>query len=224
MSTPAGPARSAGGMPAAAAGTVALQCRCGAVHGRVTDASPRSVNRAICYCDDCQAFAHHLGRADLLDAHGGSDIVQVAPASLALTQGHASIRGVRLTPTGLHRWYAGCCNTPLGNVVSTAIPFVGIVTAAFAAAGQAPDRHFGTPRGAIKGEYAIGAPPPGSRGVGVALMIRSIAKVVGWRIGGKAWPHPFFDRASGRALYPVAVLSQAQRDALRPMCGPLPRR
>jgi hypothetical protein len=59
-----------------------LSCRCGTVRGRVAEASPSSVNRIVCYCVDCQAFAHHLRRADVLDAHGGSDIVQVAPARL----------------------------------------------------------------------------------------------------------------------------------------------
>ncbi len=52
-----------------------FRCRCGEVRGIVTDASPHTANRVVCYCDDCQAFAHRLGRADLLDAHGGSDIV-----------------------------------------------------------------------------------------------------------------------------------------------------
>ena len=57
-----------------------LSCSCGEVRGLVTGVSPNTVNRVVCYCDDCQAFLHHLGRADLLDAHGGIDIVQVAPA------------------------------------------------------------------------------------------------------------------------------------------------
>src|SRR4051812_39818162 len=62
--------------------TAVLGCRCGRVRGTVTRAAPASVNRVICYCDDCQAFAHWLARADLLDAHGGTDIVQLAPASM----------------------------------------------------------------------------------------------------------------------------------------------
>src|SRR5206468_7222015 len=100
---------------------------CGQVRGRVKNAGPRTVNRVVCYCDDCQAFLHHLGRADLLDAHGGSDIVQVAPASLAFHQGTDRIVGLRLAPKGLYRWYASCCNTPVGNAVGPAIPFVGII-------------------------------------------------------------------------------------------------
>ena len=77
-----------------------LRCRCGEVVGAVTNASPQTVNRVVCYCDDCQAFAHQLGRADLLDAKGGSDIVQVAPASLTFVKGQDRIAGVRLTPKG----------------------------------------------------------------------------------------------------------------------------
>src|SRR5579863_699680 len=92
-----------------------LRCRCGEVRALVSGASRRTVNRVVCYCDDCQAFAHQLGRADLLDAQGGSDIVQVAPASLRFVQGAHRIVGLRLTPKGLLRWYTNCCNTPIGN-------------------------------------------------------------------------------------------------------------
>src|SRR5690349_9274547 len=97
---------------------VELRCRCGEVGGRVKDAAPGAVNRVVCYCDDCQAFAHHLGRADLLDAQGGTDIVQVAPpASLVFDRGSDRIVGLRLTPKGLYRWYAISCKTPVGNTV-----------------------------------------------------------------------------------------------------------
>src|SRR5262244_3439281 len=116
-----------------------VHCRCGEVRGFVADASPNTVNRVMCYCDDCQAFVHHLGRADLLDAHGGTDIVQVAPASLVSHHGTERIVGLRLAPKGLYRWYASCCKTPLGNTVGPAIPFVGIVAQAFEGAAGGPD-------------------------------------------------------------------------------------
>ena len=73
-----------------------LRCSCGQVRGHVADPSPRTVNRVVCYCADCQAFAHRLGRADLLNAQGGSDIVQVAPAALTFVQGQDRITGLRL--------------------------------------------------------------------------------------------------------------------------------
>src|SRR5215204_4669214 len=99
-----------------------LRCRCGEVHGSVTNAAPGAVNRVVCYCDDCQAFLHHLGCAELLDASGGTDIVQVAPAALAFDRGAERIAGLRLTPKGLYRWYADCCKTPLGNTLTPALP------------------------------------------------------------------------------------------------------
>src|SRR5215475_4480823 len=75
-----------------------LSCRCREVRGLVTSVSPYTVNRVVCYCDDCQAFLHHLGRAELLDAQGGTDIIQIAPASLSFGQGEERIVGLRLAP------------------------------------------------------------------------------------------------------------------------------
>jgi hypothetical protein len=199
-----------------------LSCRCGEVRGWVADAAPRTVNRVVCYCDDCQAFAHHLGRADLLDAGGGSDIVQVAPASLTFVQGQDRIVGLRLTPKGLYRWYTSCCDTPVGNTVSPAIPFVGIVVQAFDGGAQRPDDAFGGPIGAIMGKFAIGNPPAGSKRMNLSLLLRAIRMMLGWRLRGRAWPHPFFRRDTRAPIYPVTVLSQSERDALRPFCGPRP--
>jgi hypothetical protein len=199
-----------------------LQCRCGAVRGTVAGAAAGKVNRAVCYCDDCQAFLHHLGRADLLDAHGGTDVVQVAPASLSFTQGKERIVGLRLTPKGLYRFYASCCKTPLGNTANPAIPFVGIVAQDFASEAQQVDDVFGPPVGAIFGRYAVGEAPGASPGVSLRMIARAVLKVLGWRLGGRAWPHPFFDRATRAPLYPVTALSPEQREALRPLCGPRP--
>src|SRR5690349_9975729 len=195
-----------------------LRCRCGQVRGFVADASPRTVNRVVCYCADCQAFAHRIGRADLLDAQGGSDIVQVAPASVTFAQGQDHIVGVRLTPKGLYRWYASCCRTPLGNTVGTAIPFVGIEAHAFAGNPGGPDALFGARIGAILGKYAIGTPPRGSDRLNVRLYARAIRMVLGWKLRGRTWPHPFFERVTGAPTHPVTTLTPAEREALRPRC------
>ena len=176
------------------------------------------MNRIVCYCDDCQAFLHHLGRADLLDAHGGTNIVQVAPASLTFERGTERIAGLRLTPKGLYRWYASCCKTPLGNTLSPAIPFVGVVAQAF----ENPDATFGEPIGAILGKFAIGTPPAGSTKLNLRLLARALRMVIGWRLRGRAWPHPFFDRATRAPSHPLTILSRSEREALRPRCGPRP--
>lgn len=198
--------------------TVDLRCRCGAVEGRLENASHDTVNRVVCYCDDCQAFAHRLERADLLDAHGGSDIVQVAPASLRFVRGTDHIAGLRLGPKGLYRWYATCCKTPLGNMVGPGIPFVGVVAQAF----RSPDADFGPPVGGILGKFAVGTAPPGTVRPNVRLLARAVGKVLGWKLRGQSWPHPFFDRQRRAPIYPVTVLSRDEREALRPLCGPRP--
>lgn len=180
------------------------------------------MNRAICYCDDCQAFLHHLGRADLLDAHGGTDIIQVPPAALAFGRGTERIVGVRLTPKGLYRWYADCCKTPVGNTLTPGVPFVGIVAQAFEVGANRPDAIFGPPRGAFLGKFAIGTAPEGSTGLNPRLIVRAVANILRWRITGRTWPHPFFDRVTRAPTHPLTTLSPEARDALRKFCGPLP--
>src|SRR5690606_13485820 len=129
--------------------------------------------------------AHHLGRADLLDAHGGTDIVQVAPASLTFDRGTERIACVRLSPKGLHRWYATCCKTPVGNTLTPSIPFVGIVRQAFT--GDA-DAILGSPRGASQGKYAIGEAPEGSVRPSLRVLGWTARCVLGWKLGRKTWP------------------------------------
>ena len=159
---------------------------------------------------------------DLLDAHGGTDIVQVAPASLKFVQGQRRIIGLRLTSNGLFRWYASCCNTPVGNTLSPAVPFVGIIVQAFDNGAQHPDDLFGKPIGAIMGKYAIGDARSDSRGIRLSLMVRAIRMVLGWRLRGQSWPNPFYERDTRAPIYPVGVLSRQQREALRRFCGPHP--
>jgi hypothetical protein len=197
-------------------------CRCREVRGRVAGASAQNVNHVICYCDDCQAFLQHIGRAELLDAHGGTDIIQVAPASLTFDRGAERIVGLRLSPKGLYRWYASCCKTPLGNTVTPAIPFVGLIAQVFNGPDVTADALFGKPTGGILGKFAVGTPPEGSTKLPLGLIARVVRKILGWRFGGKTWPHPFFDRATRLPRYPVTTLSRAERDALRPLCGPHP--
>jgi hypothetical protein len=175
-----------------------------------------------CYCDDCQAYLHHLGRADLLDAHGGTDIVQVAPAALSFHQGAELLSGVRLTPKGLYRWYTQCCHTPMGNTLTPSLPFVGIAAQAFAEDGAAVsvDAYFGRSRGMSFGKFAIGAPPPGSVRPNLGMLAHALRKVLGWKLRGRAWPHPFFERDTSSPRYPVRILTREERAALRPLCGP----
>lgn len=193
----------------------AFACRCGQVRGRVAGPSPRAVNRVLCYCADCQAFAHALGRPDILDARGGSDVIQIAPAAMTIERGQEHVAALRLTEKGLHRFHSACCGTPLGNTHGLSLPVIGIPKPAFEVEGQDLDVLFGPPVGGVYGEDAIGGAPPGSKGVPMAFLARTILKIVGWRLAGRGWPHPFFDRATRRPLFPVSVLPPERREAIR---------
>ena len=198
-----------------------LECKCGAVHGIARDVSPETINRVVCYCADCQTFAHHLGRSELLDARGGSDITQLAPDAVSFDRGTDKIAAVRLGPKGPYRWYATCCKTPLGNTVKPSMPFIGIVHELFREARdpQRRDELLGPPRASIWGESAIGEPPPGSTKLNVPFLARTIRMILGWKLRGRAWPHPYFDRSQPEPKFPVRMLSRDERETARKSRG-----
>ena len=107
---------------------VSLSCKCGSIRGVARRTSPSVVSRFVCHCADCATFAEVLDRADVLDRDGGSDIVQTAPAWVTFQQGHEQLRCLRLSPKGLHRWYAGCCHTLIANTMGLKSGFVGLLS------------------------------------------------------------------------------------------------
>jgi hypothetical protein len=197
-----------------------LQCHCGAVRAIATGITPSAGNHCICYCHDCQAFAHFLGRsADVLDAHGGTDIFQMSPASLRFTAGREHLACVRLTPKGLLRWYARCCNTPIANTLPSAgMPFVGAIRAFVSEPAEAalgPIRGYAF-RESAKGERA--SLPPG--GLPAPLMVmRVVGKILSWRLRGHHRRSPFFDATTGTPVIEPRVLTTAERDDLRRATG-----
>jgi len=202
---------------------IELGCRCGEIHGWAKGAEPKAAYRVVCYCDDCQAFLHHLGRAELLDEHGGTDVVQVPPRMIAYDRGFNHIVAMRLTEKGMYRWYADCCKTPLGNTLSPAVPFIGMPLEVFRGSDACRlDEVFGKVRGRALGKWAIGGPPAGSAGFPFRMIIHAFAKVLGWKLSGKSWPHPYFDQDSRQPRYSVTVLRPSEREALRAKCGPDP--
>jgi len=119
----------------------AIRCYCGSLEGVVT--VPASVNRVICYCKDCQAFARFLGASErILDRDGGTDIVQMAQAAVTFTKGVEHLACMRLKPKGLNRWYARCCRAPIGNTARDKHPaFIGLIHSCMQS--QAMDAAFG---------------------------------------------------------------------------------
>ncbi len=197
---------------------VPLRCRCGQVRGTATEVSPQSGNRIICYCDDCQAFARFLERDDVTDAAGGSDVFQMAPAHLQITQGAEALRCVRLSPKGLIRWYTDCCRTPVGNTVSARLPFVGVVSTFMdhQGDGRSRDEVLGAPVGHSFAHFAVGPVPAHvHRGIPVRATLRAVGLLARWWLTGKGTPSPFFEPVTHAPRALPRVLSAAERDALR---------
>jgi hypothetical protein len=138
-----------------------LRCACGAWRGVLRGVAPGRGNRCICYCDDCQSFAHYLGRADeILDAHGGTDIFQTSPARLEITAGNERLACVRLRPrSNVVRWFASCCRTPIGNTPAEhRVPLVGVIRSCLdlGAVGLSADAALGPVRGIAFPRFARG--------------------------------------------------------------------
>jgi hypothetical protein len=181
-----------------------LQCQCGTVKGFV--ANPRDCNRVICYCKDCQAFAHFLRRDDVLDERGGSDVIQVLPKNVTFTAGTESLACMRLTDKGLLRWYAKCCNTPMGNTLSTPkLSFVGLVHSCLRSPQRSLDDAFGPVRAWFNANSATGEPKPKEAGMGT-VMWWFFSRVLKARINGEWKRNPFFDAASGKPIVTPTVL------------------
>ncbi len=202
-----------------------FRCRCGALQGVVRDATPRSSHRAICYCDDCQTAAHALGAGEILDAQGGSDILQLPPRRVSLTQGAEHLRCLRLSPKGLLRWYAGCCDTPIANCMATPrSPFLGIQAGAFVLPeGASRDDALGPVRMRVMGAFAVGGCPPNvapkirltEAGPVARLLLRSVLR-------GMHRPSPFFDPSTGAMRATPRVLTRDERNDARAKAGQPP--
>lgn len=198
---------------------VSLRCRCGAVRGYIEGVAPGSGSRVVCYCDDCQASARWHGMPGVMNAHGGTDVYQVPPARMHVTEGADRIRCLRLTPRprALYRFHAGCFKTPIGNSLPR-LPFVGVICAALdiESTGRTRDELLGRPIGHIMGKYAIGERPAHvSRIMPPSLVFRAGGRYLAWWLRGLRRPSPFFD-ASGAPLCEQIVLTTEERAALAP--------
>lgn len=176
-----------------------IQCQCGNLQGSVETGHP--VNRGVCYCRDCQAFARFLKReADILDGAGGTDVVQTEPRYVSFHQGQQHLACVCLTPR-LLRWYAACCNTPIGNTLpNMKAAFVGLIHSCLEHAPASLDESFGPVRMHVHTRHARGEQKPKQVGFAPAAL-RVLTTLVRARLDGSYRQTPFFG-ADGR---PVAT-------------------
>ena len=182
-----------------------IQCKCGSVVGHVEGKGIH--NRVVCYCADCQAFARYLGCADeVLDAQGGTDIVQLAQPRVTFSQGREQLAAIRLGENGLLRWYAACCNTPLGNTLpNPKISFIGLVHSSLDH--SMIDADFGESAATVHVDSASGEPKPKANGL-VGAGLRFLWIVASTRIGKRYRGSELFDESGAPIVRPVVLTSQ----------------
>lgn len=188
--------------------SVPMCCTCGAVRGELDPGAVYA--RVVCYCRDCRAFARALGRPEVLDAAGGTDIITMRPAGLRLLEGRDQVACLSLSPKGPLRWHTACCNTPIGNTArKPAFPYVGIPVAGLRAAEVDVERVFGSRPMVVNAGSATSQVrrTPLRTGIGVARIACGVlmAKLA----GGRA--HPFFK--DGHPLAEPRVLTREERAA-----------
>ena len=186
-----------------------LRCRCGTLRGIVVPAP--STTRMVCYCRDCQAFARFLGSPGVTDPCGGTEIVASLPKHVQFTNGQEMLSCLSLSDRGLLRWYARCCNTPVGNTPrSSKIAYVGLVHSCLEAHAPPLQASFGPLRMAVNTKAALAdvRSTPVSNVAGFLGLVRSL---LGARLTGAYKDNPFFLAESGSPVRPVHVLSTAER-------------
>jgi hypothetical protein len=167
-----------------------FQCHCGVVRGEVDCRGTH--NRIICYCTDCQAFGRFFGpSAAVLDGQGGTEIVQVAQSKLHFTQGEDQLQALRLSETGMIRWYAGCCKTAIGNTMpSPGGAFIGLIHSCLDRSQVTAD--FGSKIALLETETARGSPKPVAHGL-FGVISRFFWLMLTERVSGRYRQSPFFE-------------------------------
>ena len=191
----------------------ALRCKCGKLSGQLSHTE--NSTHLMCYCKDCRAFAHFLGReADMLDAQGGLHIVVSHPQEVAFSSGAEALACMSLSEEGMLRWYASCCNTPIGNTSrSNKLAYVGL-SAACLAEPASLEAAFGPVRmrsctDSAKGEVAS------SGFKALPLLFGFGAALLRARLSGSYVRTPFFKNGTSEPVVAPTVLDKHERERLR---------
>ncbi|SEQ81765.1 hypothetical protein SAMN03080615_02869 [Amphritea atlantica] len=188
-----------------------IQCKCGALQGHIQGSG--TCSRVVCYCADCRAFTKFLGCSDeVLDAQGGSEIVQVVQPRVVFSQGQEHLAVVRLSEKGLLRWYADCCKTPIGNTLANPkVSFIGLIRPLLDQ--SMIEKDFGSSVAVVNVESAIGEPKPMKKGL-FGVILRFIWMVLPMRISGQYRRSQLFTE-SGEPVVTPKVLTAEERKALK---------
>ena len=195
-----------------------LRCRCGALRGTVSH--PEKASRGVCYCKDCQAYAHFLGKAgDVLDEMGGTDVVATLPKYLSFTQGLEQLACMSLSDKGMFRWYARCCSTAIGNTPrDIKLCHVGLIHTCLEGGSKSLDDSFGPVRMRVNTKFAKGKPEPMPMSTFTAVL-RFMTSLLRERLDGSYKTNPFFIFGGGAPIVPPKVLAREERERLMKAVG-----
>ncbi|WP_397533158.1 DUF6151 family protein [Roseateles sp.] len=187
-----------------------LGCKCGAVRGQISHAE-RAI-RGVCYCKDCRAYASHLGIQSLThDALGGADFVATLAKYVTLSDGLQHLACLSLSSSGLMRWYAKCCDTPIGNTPRNwKVAYVGSVRTCLDSEPGAYERSFGDVQMRTNTASAKQA-PPGLALKTISTLAGFIPRLVAGSVTGAYKATPFFTSAGTPVATPT-VLSREERE------------
>lgn len=186
---------------------LAFSCTCGTLTGRISAGGARLGTHAVCFCQDCRAAQLYFGQPD--PAPGPVEVFQVSPDEAVLETGAEQLAVMTLSPKGMLRWYAKCCNAPLATTPRTAkFPFAGFIA-----------RRFGDPDrlGPITTRGFIPQPNGKQKHENLApAVIGLLRRAVKSRLSGR-WKHtPFFDPQTHEPVVTPTLISKDERAALYP--------
>ena len=185
-----------------------FSCSCGGLTGQIEAATPKSGTHLECYCKDCRAAQIFLGQPD--PAPRGVHLFQTTPDRVTILTGADNLGLLRLSPNGLMRWYATCCNAPLFNTLaSPRLPFVGVIVDRLKNPAQV---------GPVITHSFVPDPQGGRpRHKGATVMAwRFLIRLIAARLSGH-WRHtPFFDVKTGEPTAVPRILGKDERTAATP--------
>ncbi len=191
-----------------------MGCKCGAFGAEIS--RPERGTRAVCYCRDCQAFAHFLGLPPgMLDDIGGTDIVAVMPRDVQFIRGAERLACMSLSPAGTLRWYASCCRTAIGNIPRDyRQSHVGLIHCSLEMDGQILEDSFGPVKMRVNVAGAKGKTERNAPIDFTLAILRYLGSLTWSRISGKYRINPFLSGPDGKPRVEPQVLNSSERDKL----------
>ena len=188
-----------------------IQCTCGKFQVDLAAFPKSSPGRMVCYCDDCQAYMVHLGRTDLLDPAGGTEVIPLYPSDVTVVAGADQLLATQLAPNHVYRYSTKCCNSPVGNT-RPGFSWLGMQRNLFTVKDpQLLDKTLGEVRARIMGKFAKGPVPKGTADkMNLSAAIAVIPFMLKGRLGNKGKTSPFF-AADGAAVGESKVLTKLER-------------